>query len=66
MQNEELRGGGKTQTKWGPAGLQLIFASPMFGNSSCGGRTYPAASGTHSTEISILDPVKVKIISLMK
>lgn len=64
MQNEELRGGGKTQTKRGPAGLQLIFPSPMFGNSSCGGRTYPAANGTHNIEISILEPVQVKIIVL--
>lgn len=39
MQNEELRGGGKTQTRCGPAGLQLIFASSTSGNPSRGGRT---------------------------
>lgn len=57
MQNDELKGGGRTHTKCGPAGLQHIFARLTFGSSSCGGRTYPAASGTHNIEISILEPV---------
>ena len=39
MQKEELRAGGKTQTRWGPAGLQLIFVSSTSGSPSCGGRT---------------------------
>ena len=62
IQKEELRGGGETQTKWGPAGLQLILPSPMSGNSSCGGRMYPATNGTHRIEISIREPVYIKFI----
>lgn len=57
MQNDELKGGGRTHTKCGPAGLHIIFARFTFGNSSCGGRTYPAPSGTHNIEISILEPI---------
>lgn len=49
--------GGSTHTRWGPAGLQLIFASPTSGRPSWGGCTYPDTSGTHVTAISILDPV---------
>lgn len=37
-----------------------IFDRLMFGKSSCGGRTYPVASGTHNTEISILEIVIVQ------
>jgi hypothetical protein len=48
--------GGRTHTRWGPAGLQLMLASPTSGNPSCGGCTYPDTSGTHVTAISILDP----------
>ena len=39
MQKEELSGGGKTQTRCGAAGLQLMFASSIFGKPSLGGRT---------------------------
>lgn len=63
MQKEELKVGGKTQTKWGPAGLQLIFDSSTSGRPRWGGRTYPATRGTHSIEISILEPVSGKIRS---
>lgn len=61
MQNDELKGGGRTHTKCGPAGLHIIFARFTFGNSSCGGRTYPAPSGTHNIEISILEPISISI-----
>lgn len=37
IQKEELSAGGKTQTRWGPAGLQLMLASSMFGSPNCGG-----------------------------
>lgn len=57
MQNEELRAGGKTQTRWGPAGLQLMLATSMLGKVRCGGRTYPAASGIHTMVIIIREPV---------
>ena len=62
IQKEELKTGGKTQTRWGPAGLQLIFASSTFGSPSFGGCTYPAISGMHKIEITILEPVTVKEI----
>lgn len=39
IQKEELRAGGKTQTRWGPAGLQLILDSSTSGSPNWGGRT---------------------------
>lgn len=62
-QKDELGAGGKTQTRWHPAGLQLILASSIPGSPRWGGWMYPATRGMHNMEITILEPGKKMTIS---